>query len=94
MAEHLLKDCPLIQNMGKSRRFKKKDNKRAMIATWSDSETSDSKSNEEHTTNICVMAKEVQDDERSEYESTNEVDISALYECSKEELINALVSLN
>ena len=70
--------------MGEKRRFGKKDNNRAMIVAQSDNETSDSKSNEEHTTNICVMAKEVQDDERSEYESTNEVDISALYECSKD----------
>jgi len=73
-------------------RFKKKENKRAMIAAWSDSEASDSKSNEEHTINTCLMAKEVQDDEQSEYKRTDEVDISALYECSKDELIDALIS--
>jgi len=63
-----------------------------MIATWSDSEISDCESDKEHTANICLMAKEVQDDERFKYESTDNVDILALYACSKEELINALVS--
>jgi len=51
-----------------------------MITTWSDSETSNSES-DEHTAYICLIAKEVQGDERSEYESTDEVDISAPYEC-------------
>ena len=92
MPGHLLKDCQLIQKKGESRRFKKKDSKRAMIAAWSDSDTSESESDEEHTANICLMAKDVKNDERFEYESTDEVDISALYDCSKEELINALVS--
>ena len=92
MPGHLLKDCPLIQKMGESQRFKKKDNKRAQIATWSNSDTSDNESDEEHNANICLTTKEVQDNQRSEYESTDEVDISALYECPKEELINALVS--
>ena len=63
-----------------------------MIATWSDSGTRDNESDEEHTSNICLTAKKVQDDGRFEYESTNEVDISALYECSKEELISILAS--
>ena len=88
----MLKDCPLIQKMGESRRFKKKDNKRAMIAAWSNSDPSDSESDEEHNANICLMDNEVQEDQRFEYESTDEVHISALYECSKEELINALVN--
>ena len=73
MPRHLLKDCPLIQNMGEKRRFKKKDNKRIMSATWSDSHTSNSKSDEEHTTNICLMTKEVKDNEGFEYESTDKV---------------------
>ena len=92
MLGHLLMDCPLIQKMGETRRFKKNDNKKAMIAAWSDSDTSDSEGDEEHTANICRMAKEVQANGRSEYESTDGVDISALYECSKEQLIDALVS--
>ena len=91
MRRHLLKDWPLIQKMAKKRRFRKKDSKKTMIATSSDNETSHSKSDEEHTANICLMAGEVQYDERSEYESTDKVDIPALYECSKEELIDVLI---
>ena len=79
MSGHLLKDCPLIQKMGESRRFKKKENRRAMIAAWSDSDTSESESDEEHNANICLMAREGQD---HELENTNEVDMAALYECS------------
>ena len=71
--------------MGEKRRFKKKENKRVMIASWSHSETSDSESDEEHTTNTCLMANDVQSDEQLENESTDEVDISALYESSKDE---------
>ena len=33
MPGHSLKDCPLIQKVGEKRTFKKKENKRAMIAT-------------------------------------------------------------
>jgi len=62
-------------------------NKSAMIVAWSDS-----KSDEEHTINTYLMAKEEQDDGQSEYESIDEVDILALYECSKDELIDALIS--
>jgi len=50
--------------MGEKRRFKKKENKRAMIATRSDSETSDGESDDEHTTDTCLMAKDVQSDEQ------------------------------
>jgi len=89
MPGHLLKDCPLIQKMGESWRFKKKENRRAMIAAWSDSDTSESESDEEHKANICLMAREGQ---AHEPENTNEVDIAALYECCKDELINALIS--
>ena len=76
MPGHLLKDCPLIQKMGEKRRFKKKESKRAMIAAWSDSEASDSESDEEHTNNTCLMAR---DEESSEHENTDEVDIYGLY---------------
>ena len=44
-----------------------------MIAAWSDSETNDSESDEEHTINTCLMANEEQDDEQSGYESNDEV---------------------
>ena len=59
MLGNLLKDCPLIQNKREKQKFKKKENKRAMIATWNDSETSDNESDEEHTANNCLIAKEV-----------------------------------
>jgi len=59
MLGHLLKDYPLIQKMGEQWRLKNKDKKRAMIASWSDSETSESESDEEHPTNICFTTKEV-----------------------------------
>jgi len=37
MKGHLLKDCPLLQKIGKNRKFKmKKDNKKVMVAAWSD----------------------------------------------------------
>ena len=51
-----------------------------MIAAWSDSNTSDSESDEEHSANICLMVKEGQEEE---HEITNEADIAALFECSK-----------
>jgi len=65
--------------MGETQRFKKKDNKRAIITAWSDSDTSDSEGDEEYTANICLMAKKVQDNGRFECESTDEVDILTLY---------------
>ena len=61
-----------------------------MVAAWSDSETSFSESDDEQVASVCLMAKE--DDGKTEYESSYEVDISTLDECSKEELINALIN--
>jgi len=93
MANHLLKDYPLLQKIGKNRKFKtKKDNKKAMADAWSDSESSESESHEEHTANICLMAKEVQNNKETEYENSNEVDASKLYKYSKEELIDTSIS--
>jgi len=63
-----------------------------MVAAWSDSESNESESDEEHKANIYLMAKEVQDDKETEYESLDEVDTSALYEYSKEELIDTMIS--
>jgi len=40
------------------------------------------------------MAKDAQEGEQSEHESTNEVDILALYECSKDELIDAIIGFS
>ena len=88
----MLKDCPLLQKVGERRKFKRKENKKAMIAVWSDSESSESDNYEEHVINTCLMAKDMQEEEQSEYGSTDEVDISSLYDCSKDELIDALIS--
>ena len=44
----------------------KKDSNKAMVVAWSDSKTSDSETDEEYATNICLMAKKVQDNERLE----------------------------
>jgi len=69
MPRHLLTDYLLIPKMREKWRVKKNDNKRAMIAAWNDSEMSDSESEEEHTANMCLLAKELQDNERFEFES-------------------------
>ena len=70
----------------------KKDNKKAMVAAWSDNKSSESENDKEHTANVCLMTKEVQDDKETEYKSSYEVDVYGLYEYSKEELIEALIS--
>jgi len=54
---HMLKDCPLLQKVGERRKFKRKKNKKAMIAAESDSESSESDNYEEHVVNTCLMAK-------------------------------------
>ena len=52
MTGHLLKECPLNQKVSEKQQFKMtKDNKKT-IAAWSDSESSESESDEDHTTNI------------------------------------------
>ena len=56
---------------------KEKELKRAMIAAWSYSDSSNSGNEEEKMENLCFMANEdlIQEDE-TEYESSNEVDYS------------------
>ena len=93
MTDYLLKYYPLLQKIRENQKFKmEKDNKKAMVAAWSDSESSESESDEEHTANICLMAKEVQNNNETEYENSDEVDASELYKYSKEELIDTLIS--
>jgi len=70
----------------------KKDNKKAMVATWSDSETSKSDSDEEQVANIWLIIKEIRDNEITEHEGSDEVAVSALYKCFKDEVIDALIS--
>jgi len=48
-----------------------------MVSTWSDNKSSESES-DEHTANICLMAKEVQGDKQTEYGSSDEADVSLL----------------
>jgi len=45
----------------------KKDNKKVMVVARSNSESGESESDEEHTTNIYLMAKEAQDNKETEY---------------------------
>ena len=65
----------------------KKEFRKAMIATWSDSDSSDS-DKEEEVANLCLMANDVQE---TESENLDEVDYSDLLEYSKDELAQALI---
>ena len=60
----------------------RKDDKK--LATWSNSNSSEIENDEELTANIYLLAKKAQDDNETEYESSNEVNVSALYGYSKE----------
>jgi len=58
---HVVKDCLVIQKKAekwKQKAKKKKQLKRAMIAAWSDSDSSDSDDKEEQVDNLCFMANE------------------------------------
>jgi len=67
----------------KKRKHKaKKEFKRAMIAAWSDSDSSDS-DKEEEIANLCLMTNDVHE---TEFENLDEVDYSDLLEYSKDEL--------
>ena len=76
----------------KQRAKKEKELKRAMIATWSDSDSSDSDDKEKQVENLCFMANEdeIQED-KTEYESSDEVDYSEFLEYSKNHLARALI---
>jgi len=52
MPGHMLKDCHLIQDRRKMKFKTKTNNKKALIATWSDSEMSDSERDEKQVANI------------------------------------------
>jgi len=73
----MLKDCPIIQKKAqkmKQSAKKEKELKRAMIAAWSYSDSSNSGNEEEKMENLCFMANEdlIQEDE-TEYESLDEL---------------------
>ena len=70
----------------------KKDNKKAMVAACSDSKSRERESDEKHAANIYLMAKEVQNNKETKYESSDDVEASTLYEYSKKELIDTLIS--
>jgi len=76
---------------GKCKEKAKKEFKKAMIATWSNSDSSDS-DDEEEATNLYFMVNEdqVQEDE-TDYESSDEVNCSNFLEYSKDELAEALI---
>ena len=85
---HIVKDSPLLQMKAKKHKQKaKKEFKRAMIAAWSDSDSSDS-DKEEEMANLCLMGNDVQE---TESENLNEVDYSDLLEYSMDELAHALI---
>ena len=50
-----------------------------MVSAWSDSEASESESDEEHTADICLMAKEVQNNKDLEYENSDMVCLKLWY---------------
>ena len=85
---HILKVCPVLQMNAENRKQKvKKEFRKAMIAAWSDSDSSDS-DKEEGMANLCLMANDIQE---TESENLDEVDYSDLLEYSKDELAQALI---
>jgi len=68
----------------------KKEFKRAMIAAWSDRDSSESEDEEEQAVNLCFMANQTHDEE-TEYESSDKVDYSDFLEYSKDELARVLI---
>ncbi|XVF37301.1 hypothetical protein REPUB_Repub19eG0134400 [Reevesia pubescens] len=76
---HYKYECPKIKDE-KGKRFKEKKYKKAMVATWSDSESSDSNDHESEETdvkaNLCLMAN----DQSSEDEVTSNSDVNISYE--------------
>jgi len=61
-----MKQCSIIQKrIEKHKQKAKKEFKKAMIATWSDSNSSDSEDEEEQAANLCLMANKenAQEDE-------------------------------
>ena len=58
--DHIKYDCPLYKA--------KKEKRRAMMATWSQSEDSSNDENEEEVANMCFMAFEDQDEINSNFD--------------------------
>ena len=85
---HIVKDCPVLQMKAEKRKHKaKKELKKAMIAAWSDSDSSDS-DKKEVVANLPLMMNDVQE---TKLEKFDEVDYSDLLEYSKDELAQALI---
>jgi len=71
----IVKDCPISQKKAKKQRQKaKKELKKAMVAIWSNSDTSNSDDNEYQVVNLGMMAKEEHGEEQTECKSSHEVD--------------------
>ena len=85
---HIANDCPILQKKAEKHKDKgKQEFKRAMIAAWSDSDSSDNEIKEEKAANLCFMLTEGQtQEEEIEYESSDEIDYSEFLEYSKDEL--------
>jgi len=81
---HVVKDCHIIQKKAKKwkqKAKKEKQLKRAMTATWSDNDSSNSEVEEEQKENLCFMANEDQiQEEETDYESSDEIDHSKFFE--------------
>jgi len=76
-----MKDCPIIQErVERCKQKGKKEFKKTMIATWSDSNSSDSDDEGEQAANLCFIANKdnVQED-KIKYESLDEVDCSLAF---------------
>ena len=87
---HIIKDCLVSQMKAEKRKQKaKKEFRKAMIAAWSDSDTSDS-DKEEEVANLCLMANDVQE---TEPENLDEVDYYDLLEYSKDSSISQMHSV-
>ena len=74
-------------NAEKRKQKAKKEFRKAMIAAWSDSDSSDS-DKEEGLANLCLMANDIQE---TESENLDQVDNYDLLEYSKDELAQALI---
>jgi len=86
-----VQDSPILQKKAEKRRLKaKKEFQRVMIATWSDSDSSESEDTEEQAVNLCSRANQTHDEE-TEYESSDDVDYSDFVEYSKDELARVLL---
>ena len=59
LPSRMIKDCPNIKKKNERTRFKsKREDKRAMVVTWSASDSFESESEADEIADICIMARE------------------------------------